>query len=49
MRRVIVCGGRNYTKTDVVFGVLDRVARDGEFMLINGGATGADQIGRAHV
>lgn len=43
MKKVLVCGGRHYNKTSVVFGVLDRLALNSQIMVINGGATGADQ------
>lgn len=42
-RRVLVCGGRNYTDTARVFDVLDEIERDGSVYIIHGGARGADQ------
>lgn len=43
--RVLVCGGRDYTDRMAVFGVLDGLhRRDGITTIIQGGATGADEI-----
>jgi hypothetical protein len=48
INRVLVCGGREYTNTKVVWDTLDRIfKRNGEFMLIEGGASGADRLARA--
>ena len=45
MKKIIVCGGRNYTDTYAVFAALDSLHVDfGEpLFIIHGGATGADQ------
>jgi hypothetical protein len=50
--RVLVCGGRDYADRANVFSTLDRIAcvcdempmPDADFVLIHGGATGADAI-----
>src|SRR5688572_33050578 len=50
--RVLVCGGRDYADRAMVYAVLDEVAgvTDDEplgrpdFLIIHGGATGADQL-----
>lgn len=48
MYKVLVCGSRNYKDRDKVYHVLDAyLARIGpEMFLINGGATGADDLAR---
>lgn len=46
MLRVIVCGGRDYTDRQRIFGLLDKnLAKIGE--IIHGGARGADSIAGA--
>jgi hypothetical protein len=46
--RVLVCGGRKYADRDHVFGALDAVHRKhGITLIIEGGALGADRLGRA--
>lgn len=45
--RVLVCGGRDYCESSTVWGALDDLRREhGALTIINGGATGADQIAR---
>lgn len=45
MNRVLVCGGRNYTDRERLFGVLDRChAAEGIGQVIHGGAEGADTL-----
>jgi len=46
--KVLVCGGRNYSDRDKIYHTLDAyLARIGpDFLLINGGAPGADTIAR---
>ena len=44
--RVLVCGGRNYGNITRVAQTLDALAREGTLTIIEGGATGADQIAR---
>ncbi len=47
--RVLVCGGRDYCDSSTVWGRLDELRRSvplGTMMVIQGGATGADQIAR---
>lgn len=41
MKRVIVCGGRDYQDREAVFAALDRIRPD---LVIQGGATGADRL-----
>lgn len=46
--RVLVYGGRDYKGRDAVFAELDRVrAESGVDLIIEGGATGADQHGQS--
>lgn len=43
--RVLVCGGRDYDDESVVFKTLDKIhAETPIFILIDGGATGADSL-----
>jgi YspA, cpYpsA-related SLOG family len=43
--RVLVCGGRDYSDRDHLFGVLDRKYRERPFShLIHGSASGADSL-----
>lgn len=47
--RVLVCGGRNYADESAVFTALDHVcglAAFGAMTVIQGGATGADELAR---
>lgn len=46
--RVLVCGGRNYEDAERVVAVLDKLHNTGEGIdvLIEGGARGADRLGR---
>lgn len=45
--RVLVCGGRDYSDRETAFARLDALhERDGVTILIEGGAKGADRIGR---
>lgn len=45
MKRVIVCGGRDYADRDELFGALDRFhAKHGISCVIEGGARGADSL-----
>lgn len=45
--RVIICGGRDYSETEVAWRGLDFLDRDMKILtVIEGGATGADRIGR---
>ncbi len=46
--RVLVCGGRRYPYPERVYKVLDEIKTrlGGEFCVIQGGATGADQAAR---
>jgi hypothetical protein len=47
MRKVLITGSRDYHDVGLIFQELDALrAQIGDFMLIEGGATGADQIGR---
>ncbi len=48
MKKVLVCGGRNYTDTLLVFAVLDRIMDEHQdtIFIIEGGASGADQRAR---
>ena len=47
MRKVIVCGGRDFDDKDRVFHVLDRLhARHPRLTIIEGGAAGADRLAR---
>lgn len=43
--RVCICGGRNYFNADKVYEVLDYAYKRKPFILISGGATGADTLG----
>lgn len=48
--RVLVCGGRNFHDVDVVFSALDAVLKSCKhdcMTIIQGGATGADQLARS--
>jgi hypothetical protein len=46
-KRILVCGGRDYRDGCALFGALDALEHDhGEIMIIQGGATGADQLAR---
>jgi predicted Rossmann-fold nucleotide-binding protein len=45
--RVLVCGGRNYVDRDAVYRELDATAaKHGWLTIIEGGAAGADRLGR---
>lgn len=45
MRTVLVCGGRDYVRRDVLFSVLNSEhAQDPITLLIHGGMTGADSL-----
>lgn len=44
MKKIIVCGGRNYTDRITVYITLDKILSVSEFMVIHGGATGADEL-----
>lgn len=45
--RVLVCGGRDYTDSQRVHAVMDKLHREaGVDVLIEGGARGADRLGR---
>ncbi len=45
--RVLVCGGRDFSDRDVVFGTLhDLAEQHGWLTIIEGGATGADSLAR---
>lgn len=47
MVKVIVSGGRTFSNRALLFGRLDELHRDeGISLLIEGGATGADELGR---
>jgi len=46
MKRILVCGSRDYDNAPNVFRTLDRLHAKGEFMLIQGGASGADRLAR---
>lgn len=43
--RICICGGRNYFNADKVTEVLDYAYKHKPFVLISGGATGADTLG----
>lgn len=48
VRRLLVCGGRDVTDTNWIYGVLDRLHRDYGFeTVIEGDARGADRIAGA--
>jgi hypothetical protein len=48
MKRYIVCGGRDFAHRDALFHALDRLrAKHGDFVVVSGGARGADRIGEA--
>lgn len=45
--RILVCGGRDFSDRDAVFGALDLVkSAVGEMTVIQGGASGADALAR---
>lgn len=45
--RVLVFGGRNYNASRLVYQALDHLAlKHGKFLVINGGAKGADTLGK---
>ena len=45
IKRILVCGGRDFSDTGRVYAVLDRLYREHEFgVLIEGDAPGADRI-----
>ena len=47
MRRVLVCGGRDFTDREFAFSVLDRMHATIPFAcVIQGGARGADMLGK---
>lgn len=47
LNRVLVCGGRDYRDQAMLFGALDMEAEtSGIFTIIQGGATGADELAR---
>lgn len=46
IERVIVCGGRDFTDEDAVFGALDLYVAPGRDIVIQGGAGGADRLAR---
>lgn len=47
MKKILVCGGREYSNRRTIWNCLDKAYRDyGMFFLIEGGATGADTIAR---
>ncbi len=47
MTRVLVCGGRDYSRADHVWDVLDKIHHDKPIdQIIQGGATGADGAAR---
>lgn len=47
MFRIIVCGGRNFKDKDHIFDVLDNLHEEiGVELIIEGGASGADQLAR---
>jgi len=43
--RICICGGRDYFNKNKVYEVLDYTAHHTPFILISGGATGADTLG----
>lgn len=44
-KTILVCGGRDYANRDLVFATLDLwVVQIGEFITLQGGATGADAL-----
>lgn len=44
MKRICVCGGRNYQNKELVYEILDKASKVFKFHLINGGARGADSL-----
>ncbi len=47
MKRVLVCGGRDYDQAEVVDAILDATKKTfGEIVLIQGGASGADRLAK---
>lgn len=46
--RILVCGGRNYTDGESVAWALSQFAGPHNVVLINGGASGADALGRLY-
>ena len=45
MKRILVCGGRDFTDRDLVFATMDKVKGIfGDFELVHGGAKGADSF-----
>ena len=48
MKKILVCGGRDYTDRDHVFAVLDGISVISPISaIIHGGARGADALGKA--
>lgn len=45
MIRLCICGGRNYFNKERIYKTLDYIHKHKPFILISGGATGADTIG----
>ena len=46
MKRILVCGGRDYADRDKVFWALDQIdAKHGVGEVLHGGANGADSLG----
>ena len=43
-RTILVCGGRNFNDHALLSGVLLEQLKEGDFHLIHGGATGADEL-----
>lgn len=46
MRKIIICGDRNYTNRDKIYITMISLLCDEEFLLIEGGATGADSLAK---
>jgi hypothetical protein len=46
MRKIIICGDRNYTNRDKIYIAMIGFFCDEEFLLIEGGATGADSLAK---
>jgi predicted polyphosphate/ATP-dependent NAD kinase len=44
MKRILVCGGREYSDAETVNRVLDEVSEGKQAVIIEGGATGADYL-----
>lgn len=48
MKRILVCGGRDYDNAEAVYAILDRLYQWAGYqvVIIQGGARGADALGR---